>query len=216
MRRGTQGRSGPRDSAAQAPRCFSQNRTAMKRRNLLKTAILLPAALRPAPLLPQGRVYRPDFEPRNVEIAPSAANHTLDGRALPIAVAEQNAAARPMILNDAQRATLRRLADEIVPGAGEAGAGEFLEFLAASSPQPTRQQFAAGLDGLEQAARRRHNRSFSELGASEVAEVLSPLREAWIYQPATPLAAFLRQTKSDLWRFTHTGDGPRTYWYDIT
>ena len=41
----------------------------MKRRNLLKSAILLPAALRPAQLLPQGRVYRPDFEPRNVEIA---------------------------------------------------------------------------------------------------------------------------------------------------
>lgn len=188
----------------------------MKRRNLLKSAILLPAALRPAPLLPQGRVYRPDFEPRNVEIAPSTANHTLDGRALPIAVAEWNAVARPMILNDAQRATLRRLADEIVPGAGEAGAGEFLEFLAASSPQPSQKEFIAGLDGLEQAARRRHNRSFSELGTAEIGDLLSPLREAWTHQPPNPTVAFLRQLKSDLWRFTHTGDGARTYWYQIT
>ena len=188
----------------------------MKRRNLLKTAILLPAALRPAQLLPQGRVYRPDFEPRNVEIAASTANQTFDGRPLPIAFAEENALARPMMLNDTQRATLRRLANEIVPGAGDTGAVQFLEFLAASSPQASQKQFIASLDGLEQAARRRLNRSFNELGTSEAGEFLSPLREAWTYQPATPLAAFLRQTKSDLWRCTHTGDGPRTYWYDIT
>ena len=149
-----------------------------------------------------------------------AAGYRAVGRDFPVFLhpdsGEEHALARPMMLNDTQRTTLRRLANEILPGAGDAGAAQFLEFLAASSPPPAQKQFTAGIDGLEQTARRRHNRSFSELGTSEVEELLSPLREAWTYQPAKPPAAFLRQTKSDLWRFTHTGDGPRTYWYEIT
>lgn len=188
----------------------------MKRRNLLKTAILLPAALRPPQLLPQGRVYRPDFEPRNVEIAPSTANNTLDGKALPISTAEQNAASRPMVLSDRQRATLRRLSSEIAPGAQEAGAAEFLEFLAAASPYPAQRRFIDGLDELERSARRQYTRSFSELEPAQASALLAPLREPWSYQPADPASAFLRQTKSDLWRFTHSGDSPRTYWYEIT
>lgn len=188
----------------------------MKRRNLLKTAILLPAALRPAQLLPQARVYRPDFEPRNVEIASSTANHTLDGKSLPLSTAEENAAFRPMVLSGRQRATLRRLANEIAPGADAAGAPGLLEFLAASSPHSAQRQFIDGLDELERSARQRFNRSFSELEPSEAAALLAPLREPWSYQPANPLTAFLRQLKSDVWRFTHSADTPRTYWYEVS
>jgi hypothetical protein len=188
----------------------------MKRRNLLKTAILLPAALGPAQLLPQGRIYRPDFEPRNVEIEPSAANHTLDGRSLPISTPEENAVPRPMMLNERQRATLRRLAQEIVPGSESSGAPDFLEFLAASSPPAAQKQFAGGLDELERSAQRRYNRPFADLEAADAPTLLGPLRQPWTYQPADPPTAFLRQVKSDLWRFAHAGDGPRTYWYEVS
>ena len=208
--------SGRPDRITHVPKKFSENSTAMKRRNLLKTAVLLPAAFRPAKLLPQGRVYRPDFEPRNVEISPSSANHTLDGRPLPLSTAEENAAFHPMILGGRQRATLRRLANEMVPGADAAGAPAFLEFLAASTPNPAQRQFLDGLDEVERSARQRFSHSFSELEQAEAAALLAPLREPWSYQPASPSVAFLRQLKSDLWRFTHSGDSPRTYWYEIT
>lgn len=188
----------------------------MKRRNLLKTAILLPAALRPARLRSQGRVYRPDFEPRNVEIPPSSANNTLDGHPLPIAIAEENAASRPMILDSTQRATLRRLAGEIVPGGSDAGAPEFLEFLAASSPPAMQKQFTNGLHQLQLGAKKGFNRNFNGLEADEISQLLAPLRRDWTYQPDDPPTAFLRQLKSDLWRFTHAGGRPRTYWYEIT
>jgi hypothetical protein len=121
-----------------------------------------------------------------------------------------------MILSNRQRATLRRLAAEIAPGAEQAGAPEFLEFLAAASPHPTQRQFIDGLDELERSARRRYNRSFNDLERAEAGALLAPLREPWSYQPANPLSAFLRQLKSDVWRSAHTGDGPRTYWYEVS
>lgn len=216
MRQKDRRASGRPDRITHVSKKFSENSTAMKRRNLLKTAVLLPAAFRPAKLLPQGRVYRPDFEPRNVEISSSTANHTLDGRPLPLSTAEENAAFRPMILGGRQRATLRRLANEIVPGSDAAGAPAFLEFLAASTPHPAQRQFLDGLDEVERSARQRYSRSFSELGPSDAGVLLAPLREPWSYQPPNPSVAFLRQLKSDLWRFAHTGEGARTYWYDVT
>lgn len=188
----------------------------MNRRNLLKTAIILPAALRPAQILPQTGVYRPDFEPRNVEVTASTANHTLDGKSLPLSTAEENAASRATLLDSTRRATLRRLANEIVPGASEAGAPEFLEFLAASSPPDAQKRFASGLHQLQLSALRQYNRNFSELDERGISRLLTSLRQPWSYQPADPAAAFLRQIKSDLWRFTRTGDGPRTYWYEVS
>ena len=133
-------------------------------------------------------------------------------------------------------AALRRLGEILVPvgrgtpGAIEAEAAEFLDFLIGQSPADRQNLYRDGVAHLNQEARSRYGKLFGELSAADADPILAPLREAWTYQgPADPFANFLRAAKSDFieatvnsrqWAAAGSGrsrgaSGLNTYWFTI-
>jgi hypothetical protein len=85
------------------------------------------------------------------------------------------------------------------PGAVEARATEFLDFLLSESPLDRQLLYRVGLDGLNAQSRRRFIKPFAELDAAQAEELLAPLGARWTYQPpADPVARFLLAAKLDL------------------
>jgi len=121
------------------------------------------------------------------------------------------------------------------PGAIEARAPEFLDFLLSESPPDRQQLYRVGLDGLNAQSRRRFTKPFADLDTAQAEELLAPLRARWTYQPpADPVARFLLAARLDLrtatlnsleWnmaaRSATNGSGVRRgapvglYWYPI-
>jgi hypothetical protein len=111
----------------------------------------------------------------------------------------------PHFFDSAQMAALRRLCDLVQPpingspGALDARAPEFLDFLISESPGDRQQLYRGGLDALNAASQKRYHKAFAELDGSQAAEVLAPLRAPWTYDPpADALSAFLRAAKQDI------------------
>jgi len=164
----------------------------MQRRRFVKALTVLPAA--PAVLAQQtgsGQAKAPiaDELPR------------LDQFSVPDAAAEPV----PHFFSSPQLSALRRLSDVILPkigetpGAHEARAAEFLDFLISQSPDDRKELYRGGLDALNAASAAKFGKPFADLNAAQADEVLSPLRERWTYaEPATTLAAFLRAAKADV------------------
>lgn len=130
---------------------------------------------------------------------------TPDNPKLDFAVPDAGAQPVPHFFSAPQLAALRRLSDLVLPaigdtpGALEARAPEFLDFLIGQSPADRKLLYRAGLDSLNTAARRRFSKPFADLDATQADAVLSPLREPWTYTtPADPLAAFLHAAKADI------------------
>ena len=104
-----------------------------------------------------------------------------------------------------QMTALRRLGDLVVPagagrpGAHDARAAEFLDFLISQSPADRQSLYRNGLDQLQSEARSRFNAAFESLTPQQADGVLGPLHTAWTYAaPADPFARFLREAKEDL------------------
>jgi hypothetical protein len=117
---------------------------------------------------------------------------------LETAAAESAAEALPHFFTDRQFAALKKLSEILMPpmngspGAIEAKAPEFLDFLVGESPADRQQLYRQGLDRLVAAG-------FVDADATKVASILAPLKAAWTYDPpADPLARFLRQAKADV------------------
>jgi hypothetical protein len=110
----------------------------------------------------------------------------------------------PRFFTPAQFAVLRRLCEILMPaggypGAVEAGAPEFLDFLIGASPAAAQKIYRDGLDGLEQRARTRYGKAFAALIPAEAEPLLGALREPWTYDPPRdPVARFLLQAKQDV------------------
>jgi len=122
-----------------------------------------------------------------------------------------DAAAEPVLhfFTAQQFAALRKLSDLLMPpvngapGALEAKAPEFLDFLLSQSPADRQQLYRSGLDGLNAQARKRFNKLFADVDAGQTDTLLAPLRDPWSYDaPADPVAAFLRAVKDDVRRAT--------------
>ena len=78
------------------------------------------------------------------------------------------------------------------PGAIEAKAPEFLDFLIGESPADRKQLYREGLDALVKAG-------FNDADPAKASSILAPLRAPWTYEaPADPLARFLRTAKQDI------------------
>ena len=99
-------------------------------------------------------------------------------------------------------ASFRRLADVIVPasdgepGALDARAPEFLDFLLSESPIEVQTLYRNGVRELDR-------KGFAKLGQSETSKVLSPLSDPWTYSgPADPFAQFLQASKIAFWQAT--------------
>lgn len=111
----------------------------------------------------------------------------------------------PKFLPAPQLAALRRLSDLImpagsdIPGALEAGAPEFLDFLIGQSPQPVRTLYRSGLEALNTRAMAKYAKTFAALDEAKADVLLSPLHQAWTWKPpADPFADFLRHAKADI------------------
>jgi hypothetical protein len=131
---------------------------------------------------------------------------------------------------------LRRLGEILAParqnfpGAVEAEAAEFLDFLISQSPADRQSLYRDGVAHLNREARSRYGKSFAAASQNEAESILAPLREPWTYYPpADPFARFLRAAKEDFlkatvnsrqWASAAAGSGRRasglnTYWLPI-
>jgi hypothetical protein len=150
------------------------------------------------------------------------------------AVADEVADMQPKFFSAAQMAALRKLSEIIMPpinqapGAIDAKAPEFLDFLLSESGPERQQLYKVGLDQLNLQAKKKFNKAFAETDKVQSNELMAPLRQAWTYDPPTdPLAAFLREAKKDIRTATlnsreyATAGGSRRnaglglYWYPL-
>jgi Gluconate 2-dehydrogenase subunit 3 len=111
----------------------------------------------------------------------------------------------PRFFSPPQLAALRRLSDIVMPaiagtpGALEAGAPEFLDFLIGASPLPRRALYRSGLDALNSRAITAFGKAFSALDDAQAATLLMPLLDPWTWgEPKDVFAAFLRTAKVDI------------------
>ena len=197
----------------------------MKRRHFLQGLAVLPAVpaafakapSRPSPEAPQAQTTDelPKFES---------------------SVADAAAEMMPHFFNAEQFAALRKLSDVLVPsiggmpGALDAKAPEFLDFLIGASPEDRQRLYKVGLDKLDANAKSRFGKTFAEVEGSQVEALLAPLRQPWTYEPpADPFARFLQAAKQDVraatynsteWNAANSAAGRRgvgvgQYWYTI-
>lgn len=192
----------------------------MKRRRFIQTvaaapAIAIPAtapAAQPAAQRPQAEA--PKFELSSLDVAGDTT---------------------PRFFSAVQLATLRKLSDMLMPamngmpGALEAGAPEFLDFLIGASAADRKQLYKNGLDTLQTQAQKKFGKAFADLNETQAGELLAPLKQPWTYEPPTdPFARFLREAKADVRNATinsreystagaagRRGGGMGQYWYPI-
>jgi hypothetical protein len=196
----------------------------MKRRRFIQTLAVTPAAALPIAAEPPAPPQQ--FAARPAEDAPKLEATGLD------AVAETTA----RFFTAPQFAALRKLSELLLPplggmpGALEAGAPEFLDFLIGKSGGDRQQLYKSGLDALNARATKRFGKTFADITEAQATELLSPLRQPWTYEPpADPFARFLREAKQDVRTATlnsreyvtagssggRRGGGLGQYWYPI-
>ena len=151
---------------------------------------------------------------------------------LETSISDVAAAYTPKFFTALQFSALRKLSAILLPalgnnpGALEAEAPEFLDFLIGQSPAERQQIYRAGLDILNAQAMKQFKKNFADVDDTQANTLLAPLRIAWTYNPPTePLARFLREAKADVRTATmnsrewNTTGGRRTgvgqYWYPI-
>jgi hypothetical protein len=155
-----------------------------------------------------------------------------------IATSETDAASEPILktFDKAQFSALRKLSEILMPaskdtpGALEAGAAEFLDFLIGVSPPDRVGLYKAGLDHLNTEAQQRYHQPFAEITAEQAGPILAPLHAPWSYRtPADAFAKFLLAAKADILTATvnsreyvsvaaqrgRRGGGVGQYWYPI-
>lgn len=152
---------------------------------------------------------------------------------VPDAVAE----ATTQYFSDRQMKTLRRLCEILMPpskgypGAIEAGAPEFLDFLIGVSLEDRQKLYQSGLDRLESDAKHHFSISFAETQPAQADQLIRPWLRAWMneHPPADPYEHFINLVHSDIrtatvnsqaWSEAATAKGLRTpdmdlYWYPI-
>ena len=140
----------------------------MKRRRFIQTVAAAPAIAIPATApVAQSAVPRPQTEAPKFELSP------LD------AVGDTT----PRFFSAVQLATLRKLSDMLMPtlngmpGALEAGAPEFLDFLIGASAAERKQLYKNGLDTLQTQAQKKFGKAFADLNETQAGELLAPLKQ---------------------------------------
>ena len=163
----------------------------MKRRRFVQSLIAAPAV--PAVLIAQDST-RPVPPP----IAPTAPK-------LETAIADDAGNTVTHFFTPPQLAALQKLGDIILPsinsapGAAEANAAEFLDFLIGQSLEERQQLYRSGLDWLNTQAEKHFGKPFANLDTPQAGTLLGPLREAWTFDPpADPFTRFLREVKQDI------------------
>jgi hypothetical protein len=166
----------------------------MNRRTVLKSFVAAPAAVALHAQAPQNT---PPNRPN--EEAPKVETTVPDANADPVA----------RFFTREQFTALARLSEILepsspqTPGAKEARAAEFLDFLLSQSPPPRQTLYRVGLDLLNSESAHRYSQPFAALDAAQAAGILSPLLRPWTYEdPSDPLEHFLREAKGDILQAT--------------
>jgi hypothetical protein len=176
----------------------------MKRRGFVKGLLVTPVV---APMVPLVSAH----EVADQAAAP-AVNPTLPPRPSPpgkLATVQVDLAAETSqrFFKPEQFAALERLGEILVPpmqgkpGAAQAGAALFLDFLISESPRERQRVYQHGLDGLNLAAHKRFNKPFAGLDAGQADSILKPLLVArpWAQDmPEDPMQHFIAQAHQDL------------------
>lgn len=182
----------------------------MKRRNFVQSLIIAPAA--PAAVL-AGQAAPPQTTPKQ----PAAPKPNTPARQfsrqpqnvpfLDLTEADLTANPAPHYFNAAQFSTLQKLGAVLMPplknnpGATEAKAPEFLDFLLSASLEDRQKLYLTGLDGLEMQSIDKFHKSFCDLDAQQVDAILKPLLVArpWPEDlPSDPMQNFIAQVHEDL------------------
>jgi hypothetical protein len=195
--------------------------TSMKRRRVLQSLAGIPGAT----ALPWAALAD-NTVPRAIVETPKT----------PVSTADSVAHGMPRFLSHEEFSALERLAELLapaqagVPGAREAGAAAFLDFLLGQSPGERSTLYREGLAKLNRASRQRFEKPFAELTPEQADPLLAPLRAAWTYHgPEDPFARFLAAAKEDVltttlnsreWaaamsRRTRSAGGLGSYWYPV-
>jgi Gluconate 2-dehydrogenase subunit 3 len=124
------------------------------------------------------------------------------GTLVPDAVAQTEA----HFFNEQQTKTLRRLCALLMPplkgrpGALDAGAPEFLDFLIGVSPRDRKQMYLSGLDRLDVEAKNRFDGSFAATTDVQADELIRLWLRAWMtdHPPTEPFARFINLAHSDI------------------
>jgi hypothetical protein len=170
----------------------------MKRRNFVQSLLVVPAACAAA---------EQTAPPTPAPQAPAQTRSAQNVRKL--ALTEPDAAAETTtgFFTPVQFATLNKLAALLVPpikknpGALDAHAPEFLDFLISRSPSADQKLYGSGLDGLNASSQKRFHKAFAELDAKEADAIIRPLlvARAWDREmPKDPMQHFLVKVHDDL------------------
>lgn len=175
----------------------------MKRRNFVQSLLVVPAAsvaAEQAPPASAPAAAPPQAPPPAVRPAQRVWKFTLT---------EPDSAAETVsgFFSPVQFAALHKLAGILVPamksnpGAVEAHAPEFLDFLISRSPTADQTLYRDGLDGLNEEATKRFHKTFAELEAKEADAIIRPLLVARPWErdvPGDAMQRFMAQVHDDL------------------
>jgi hypothetical protein len=176
----------------------------MKRRNFVRGLLATPAA--PAVLLGQ-QTAQPQPHPKPNTPARQSPREPHNVPQLATVAEDLSALPAPRYFNEVQFATLRKLGALLLPplkgnpGAVDAQAPEFLDFLISVSPDDRQKLYLCGLDALDAQARDKFQKPFSQLEAQQADAILRPLLTArpWPADlPSDPLQNFIAQVHEDL------------------
>jgi hypothetical protein len=209
----------------------------MKRRSLLRSIAALPAVAAAVPARAMQKeltAARDKGLPAGPTLVPPGISETPN---TPVTPADDTAGTVIGTFNADQSTALSRLGELMAPawdgkpGAAEAGAAEFLDFLVGCSPQSRISLYKNGLDTLNRHSQEEFGKAFALTTSSEADTLLAALREPWTYGSASKddLRAFLLTAKEDLLRATvnsrpyidavsqtrRARNASRFYWYPI-
>lgn len=177
----------------------------MKRRKFVQSLLATPAipsVLAAEQVTTKGSpAAQPKMPRRSFRHGPTNVPH------LPLTAPDLAAEPAPHYFTETQFATLRKLGELLQPplksnpGAIEAKAPEFLDFLIGASPADRQDLYLTGLDGLEIQAVDRFHKHFADLDQAQAATILKELLVArdWPRDfPSDPLKHFVAQVQEDL------------------
>lgn len=132
----------------------------------------------------------------------------LDVKPLPMSPLVPDAVARTTtyFFNERQMSTLRQLCEIMLPplkgypGAIDAGAPEFLDFLISVSPPDRQQMYESGLNRLDAEARQKFGIPFDSVNEDQAGQLIKPWLRTWMedHPPTEPFAKFINVAHSDI------------------
>ncbi len=177
----------------------------MKRRSFVQTLLVTPAASAAA----AAQQTKPQQQPAPQPNTPARQVPRQPPEVPQLAVTQVDLTSEPAprYFTEAQFATLQKLGALLMPplknnpGALEAKAPEFLDFLISVSPGDRQTLYRSGLDMLEQQASQNFQKPFAELDIKQADTILRPLLvvRPWPEDlPSDPLQNFIAQVHEDL------------------